>query len=780
MKLARRKVLPSRRGRAAQARDRVLQAAATQEAAATREAAAPREYAISSDASEITDFSRWVYGLYAEGLNISGLEGSNDYRKVVDAFPASSEDAGNPYPLSGFRRNFGNLPGLLNGYKIDPEGYICVRLIATFAGVTTHYSHLYWSGDTGPSFICLSPTYISRDGEYRRRLLPYSNFVAACESNAERLQPFEEAVVRRLEQGDLILDIDLDISADGVPISETLENARVAILAFAAALQLDLMLSASGVYPHISPNYVAMLAAFRTEEPALAQIMQLPINGFIKEQPTAAECGQKLMPMTLREVMQPYDYNLAVWRELIVTQDASDLLVNQITSGVAIYGGWTYIGGASEQLFEETAMLNKYKRSLASARIIEELRAARRALVGFEDQHASALSAHLYDDLEYTQSYLTLSDVAMFHVMEHVGITLRSMRVANSSRIMSERECAKLLSTRDTFARLLFDYAYTAHCLHLKLGIAHGDLHGNNKTINFVQFTKNVKRGLNYYSNPVTLFVIGPRGEADTFALPATGYQGCIIDYSRAILGPAYIAKISKKHGQHYAETFYRGQVNRALRALHRHAPDFVTKHQNSLKAAILERFDSAFAVICAADFVMLGMSTAAMLREEIEINRGLPEGSRPLLIADAALELAERLEEVGRAHFIKGLYTLASGKPVTASAGDSVLREVFASWLFSNRGDTGTMEAADAYNLNNTIKYSLSSYDTYPPWCRVDQLSEHIDERNKPYLAEMVALKDYLENPSLRVQIVAEKIRAAEERIDGPPVAVDSSWIND
>ena len=116
------------------------------------------------------------------------------------------------------------------------------------------------------------------------------------------------------------------------------------------------------------------------------------------------------------------------------------------------------------------------------------------------------------------------------------------------------------------------------------------------------------------YADPVVTYVAGPRGEADTYVFPAAGVSGCIIDYSRCILGPAFRPRLEEGRSAQYAAHFYRDQVARVMRTLHRYAPAFVEKHEPQLRAAVLANYDAVFPILCTVDFIAIGRNVAAAL----------------------------------------------------------------------------------------------------------------------------------------------------------------------
>lgn len=736
------------------------------------------------------DIAEWFLAQYVAGVGLSGAEGGTAFNKFIESLPAASELTGDRMLSNRIQKSFLELK---LRYPIGSGGYSCLGMVAKLDGVSTHFGYAYWRRgreNEGPEYICVSPTFESRDGEYRRRFIRGPAFLEGCDKFAAELAPYEEAVLAMVA-GPLELAVAVyPGAAEG--ITTQAENLRLPILAFAVALALDLWNIRRGAeMSHINKNYLNLMRSV----PSAFNFAQLPRepmwNTFSRGMnfPSAVQCGQKLVPMFIRETMQPSDYNLAAWREVAVTRLAGDLVLNFISPSFAVYNQWAYLEGVDEGLFENAAMIERYARSRAVEATTRSLREARRGLGRAAlNYHTEELSAHVYESLEYAQSHLVMSPVAIMHSMEDVGWTMESLPRFVRYAPAQWPAAIGAFATADAAARHLFELAYAAHCLHAKAGVAHTDLHVNNMT--FYVWGANTKvltpeGGAPYYEDPVVAYAAGPRGEADTFVFPAAGDSACIIDYSRCILGPAFRPRLEEGRSPQYATNFYRDQVNRVMRALHRYAPEYVASHQNAIKAGVLANFEAVFPVLCAVDFIAIGANMAALL-EEASPPRA--DEVRPFVVAEGAVALALRLEEVGRELLITGLHDLAEEpkRGPAAFPGAAVLPRVFGEWLFPRWAAreprrARTAQLVDAYNFTNELRYSGDDYAKYPPWARLDEIERHLGEARMTDLFER-GVEPFLEalRPGARVEVIAEQTRAQQEKLDGTAVSAASSWIDE
>ncbi len=796
----------------------------------------PRKSRASAEPAGPGELTEWFAWQYARAVGLGAAEGGARFRQLAKDFPAPSDDSSLPQPLSGLIRMSAFLQLRLQ-HPLGPAGYSSLVMSAG-AGPKgrTHYAYAYWRRGRErdpPEYVCVSPTFDSRDGEYRGRFVRYPAWAAAYEAAATALAPLEAGALGLCAKGQLQLEARAYPADAAEALTAWADRTRLPVTAFAVALALDLSRAAAGTLaPHTSGPYVALLQEVAAARPELArQAIPAATHGVFvsgSSEMFATQCGQKLVPLFVREVMQVGDYALGAWRELLVARLAGDLVLNFVAPGFALYNQWSYVEDADAALFENAAMRQRYARGGAAALAMASVREARRQLDEPSEAappsfHGSELSARLYEELEYAQSFLLVSPVALLHTMEHAGMTLRSLGDQVRRPAVQWPAVAGAFATRDAAARTLFGYAYGAHCLHSKLGVAHTDLHAGNLTLHRWGFAERARpdaeRGIAFEplyagAEPVVAYVAGPRGEADTYLFPAVGLSECIIDYSRCILGPAFRPRLEAAGTPQAAANVYRDQVNRVVRVFHAYAPGFVEKNQAALKAAVLADFDAAFPVLCAVDFIAVGRNVGAALADMA----GAPPNAadkRPFVVDDSAFALASRLETAAQEAFITGLHDLveargpgrrraagqgAGGSPakgapsdhrrpqVPAFPGAALLEAVFGDWLFPRWAarEPRRLRAAvlvDAYNHNNPLRYSGADYAEYPPWARLDEIERHLGELK---LADVFGadtgfarLIESLTRPGARLEAVAERTRAEQERLDGGPVSAASSWID-
>ena len=751
------------------------------------------------------DLVPWIYDTYIENLQLAKVEGGRRYH---DFLASTNRD------ISSVLKRAQAFHIVKFGYPVRRAGYV----VAVFSAqiyttdtrsrrTETYYAYAYWpreGGNKEPEYICLGPTYDSRDGEYRNRFLWYPQFLAGYESLKEQLAPYEEALLSAIAADELILDVSLypDTSDH---LHGWVESSRLGITALAAALSLDAPRIATGrLDAHATPSYVSVVKALITLAPGTfggdaPRWMTADGGRFyvfetgVEREPYRPQCGQKLEPLTVRESLQVGDVNFSPWREIWVGGRASDLVINGVAPNFSLYGSWTYLSGARPDLFENLPMRAKYTRSLLVEGVTRSLREARRTTArDTASYRLGQLDARVYAALLYAQDHLTLTDLALCSVGEYIGRTVATQGgdVAAAVRRGAAFSPAwqRMYAEPAIAIRYIFDFCYGAHVLHTRAGAIHSDLHLNNMTI----FENRQFIGGNFQGEKIKYHKVVPDariayvaggGESETYVFPHDGWFGCLIDFSRSLLGPAAREALVAERGEKYATQYYLTQNSRLLRVLQAYVPHFAKNHQEKLKAALLTDPDQVFRAATAVDFLAIGHNYASLLR-------GLASEGE-LKVSPEAIACAEAVEKHALQHLITYLTDLvetdASKAPcgTVPYAGESLIPAVFAPYLYArhNPSELRDVDLADVFVATAPLTYSGSAYDKFPPWATLEELSKRMSERplGKPPLELVTA--DRGARPFLKAQDFDSYLAVLQEEVrrqfSDRPASPNSSWLS-
>lgn len=313
-------------------------------------------------------FAQWVREEYLGQLRATPAEGGAKYRRFLEEAEREDHRA-----LSGVRR-VQSFNVLKYGYPMRPSGYTAAVLVARMAVgkdqiVRTHYAQTYWRpGEALPEYISVSPTYDSRDGEYRGNFLWYPAFAGAYGEQAEALAEVEGMVLEAVQLGDLDLDIEVFPAETYSATANKIRDARIGVAALVVAYALDAARIAAGHQQvHTSRGYVDIMArlhargaAARGPSPSGGDLSAFEVGRSAARD--RAKCGAKLLPLTLRAAASPGDINHHPWREIYIARLCGDLVVNAVAPMFPTFNSWSYIEGADRALFENAQVRRLYDR----------------------------------------------------------------------------------------------------------------------------------------------------------------------------------------------------------------------------------------------------------------------------------------------------------------------------------------------------------------------------------------------------------------------------------
>lgn len=629
---------------------------------------------------------------------------------------------------------------------LDPRGYACC--VYRVHGSAHNYAYAYWPagrevGD--PAYVCVQHTFESMDGEYRTGLLPYTAFARAYAGSAGTAE-LESLVGARLNDPEHPLVLERHCLPDTPAVQAASEAGRLPVRLLAAHL------SAMYVLQHHAPEARHATRGSADTFEALAGEVRLPapppnpFDAIYHESVRLIRVGQKIVPLHELAAYEPGNLRFAAWREVRAMQLATDLAVNLLAPCYPIYRGWTYLHSAAA-LFENQAMLDAYARSDITRQAAAELRAGQARLERLAAPEAQRLAARTAAELLYAQATLELSPYAALHAMEDVGFTLANWGTAFA--YTRARRCPRalldLFAQEDLATGLAFCLLYGVHVLHERAHLLHTDLHANNITMQVgrqaLVFWGSADAEQPARGQPATqpaagasaLFVLGPRGERDSFLFPSRLVYPKIIDYSRAVFGPA--AAVGAQPPAFWAE-----QDERVRELIARHAggdPALVPGLER-----LAEQRQAAFDALRLAD-VGAAARSLRLLLEEVG---GTPRAAALLAAAEAA----------AAAELRAALGALCAGRPPRGPRTAALLARLFAPWRWTPRAARGAV-LVEAYSAAGAAPWSCWDSARAPPWLS----AERFESPGNPFIR-------YVDRGAARAHL-ATQVPVAVERAAPP-----------
>jgi len=366
-------------------------------------------------------------------------------------------------------------------------------------------------GVPDPLYIMTGGTYVSRDGEYRHRLLWYSTFMEA--KFPDVLDGYVADLINNDELGfhiSLFGGASLDDERRGL-ILERLEEDMFARRAFEACWMVDTIeFISTGLVPnHHNLAYAKLMyhESLPEDKVLLDEIMKTmskqKINEFnkhklIQDSHGRLEVGCKYIPLTIGDLRDMVDPRVPIWREYRLTQKLADLAVSGVGTGFPIIRGYFYVQNVHEGFFDNPELQQDFIIQDHLQASIEKIKTAQKHLRESRERDPADRLRAVEEDLDQplmrADRYLRLSNLALATVMEHAGRTARDMPKITHQLILEQRAGKFLpyintaMFSTDAFLKIFFDWMWGFLCMHSE-GIMHADPHLNNLTFQRVSKT---------------------------------------------------------------------------------------------------------------------------------------------------------------------------------------------------------------------------------------------------------------------------------------------------
>ncbi len=284
------------------------------------------------------------------------------------------------------------------------------------------------------------------------------------------------------------------------------------------------------------------------------------ISGFYK-----VKLGQKLIPISLREIQYQFDIRFKPWREYFVGKKLTNLVINQITPGFPVTGPWLFIKNTDKHLFDNMSQYARMEKSAYVGQIVAILNQARnlvihevsaaKALYNDEDdtfgiitkknkamtswlsKEFKILHNKIDDAISHSNVSINMSNVTFCIYSEYVGHTLYDS-IFITKRSHFYRNIVSNVFSKEGFKyfeKYIFEICYNLHCMSSLLGIIHGDLHMHNIALNNLLYKTQIQIGVN---EPKVLYKLSDGYE---YVFDTNFYNITLIDFSRCIINPSKI-----------------------------------------------------------------------------------------------------------------------------------------------------------------------------------------------------------------------------------------------
>ena len=355
-------------------------------------------------------------------------------------------------------------------------------------------------------------------------------------------------------------------------------------------------------------------------------INSIPFIAYYNEN-TRLEIGQKLLPFNYNQLKE---YNHLIhfqWKELLINRIINSLIHNNISSCFSLFIDWVLITNGDKKIYNNDEIYKKINYSDQIKNILNLLYVVKSNLIKLNNQFEknkiiTKLENKLQSIINETQSNILMSNVSLCFFSEYSGKTLfNHLTLLNNNYV--NPLLGNLFTNFDLFNKYIFEIIYSLYSLNLK-GIIHGDLHLNNITfsltnkiddnsyilydlnnnfnsniLNYINKYPNISNSSNTTTNPSNIVNSPVSIESlsnddltkknmmlnNCYIFKHNGYFPCIIDYSRSfILLKLIDTSIIEINNTKVRRKYIKNETKRIVNELNKIFPNYIKNNGHKLK----------------------------------------------------------------------------------------------------------------------------------------------------------------------------------------------------
>lgn len=723
----------------------------------------------------------WVHTrinkLYKDSISYEGLPA--DMIAVIKDF--------DPDICSHRRRITSELHQLYYNHVFDRVGTIVCALRATRTSdppVSTLFGMIYGHlDDDGINIVHdyagSGPTYSSQDGEFRSRIIRWTQLDAFFEKYAYVTNIIEELVVEKLDAEELSFEYEFfypdSVKHGRGKFEASVNEMRMPVKLFTLAWLYDYY----NIHNHIEENhmndaYKRVIYNDGEDIEVLEQVLdKLDVQFYImttqlstyyhrinmQRTTRSTHCGTKLHLLTALEIVSQGNILFETWREIYISQKLSDLVLNFVMAGAPFHVGWFYVHGVHPGLFDNKAMHDKFIHSSIAAGMSNQLRDIdrsnyidRRREKGTISSKFHRVSSNLQKAIVYTDANLRLTSLAVCTVSEYAGRTWMDIPILSAgadktdthaglsvtlgktggqdissptanikSGIKSNGKNAARLSAKglpyNPLEGNLRRYVWDLmYTLHC-VSTRMGIIHGDLHLNNItINQLYDLKKVKMSWSSNIAVFVV----DGVCYQFPHYGAYSTIIDFSRAIICDREM--IVADFGEIFADQFFFEQNNRVVQLIHKYYPKLAADKEYEILAVMKTRPIDIYRLLPAIDMMVVSTNIHTML-----VDRGMP-------VHPSNIKLLTQISTSADNLFREGLASVLRGQSTTDRPTSVIIREVFA-------GDVCTVErisrerttVRDYFNSTAPLKWSLYDPERVSPLLSTEEYDAKRAELGMP-----------------------------------------------
>jgi len=518
--------------------------------------------------------------------------------------------------------------------------------------------------------IVLSLSTISKDGEYKHRLIDYNEIDNMLKN------PILQEIYEFLYNNYINKEFDFQFTIYNITENKILNkyksilSNKVILLKYYTIIWLTeiYMKNKNEILINIDENLFNVLCSpkdilfFKN----LFNKKKDEINDIIPEiiyynSKNRLEIGQKILPFNY---IQLKEYNHLIhfqWKELLINKIINNLIHNNISICFSLFIDWILITKSDKNVYNNEEIFKKLYYSDQLKTILNSLYQAKTNLLNLNTSNEKhkilyKLEKKLQNIINDTQTSMLMSNVSLCFFSEYSGRTIfHHLNLLLNKKV--HPLIGNLFTDFDLLNKYIFDIIYSLYCLNLK-GIIHGDLHLNNITLSLTKKVEEDSYVFYDLNNSFNLDIIkyiqnypninteiddiysttssSPSNEEskitnninECYHFKHKGYFPCIIDYSRSFILLKLIDTIIIESTKSSIRTKYiKNETKRIINELNKIFPNYIKNNVHKLKFLLKNKnFNILFIYFTAYDtftFItnLLIFMKKVAVSNDIEIN---------------------------------------------------------------------------------------------------------------------------------------------------------------
>lgn len=659
-------------------------------------------------------------------------------------------------------------------------------------------------------FVALSPTYKSADGEYRHRFVPIQQIINHRKKYSDLYDSIEKFIAKQVKNN--LATFQTYVYGTTIKDRKKEFNQEINLTRFVLTFYIAEWCIEFNRYirnrseNHIVDGYHAAMFGdkdieiwnkhkdfLEDEEKSHNFYTQLYKLEPTPGQPNlTTEAGQKLIPLTVRDVELSDDLRLDPWREMYITSHVGDLVINGRVSGLPILGDWFFISENDKMMYDNKISLAKLNHSEISSDIIRRLEEARRGTYVLDPIKKSEIyisykmegfSSAIDIPMEYAEKEIVLAPYVLCAIEEHLGRTFADVPML----MMFE---SYRLQAGPVFKDIKWFSKYMLECVNIlknlnDIGVIHGDPHMNNGTfyegVSVIDpFTKK-----SHVKNPHVIYQIWSPSEKRPveYIFPCFGRVATLIDFSRGFI---WDKEILAKDGynQSQIDALQSNYKKRMVDTMRRVFPDYTESHIDDINLALERHFDLVYRVFQATDTYRVMAGWEMIIQTKIlDEPKHLKTFGDQKMLAEEAIPLINRIKLAAHNFFTKYMdliiSRIRSEPPEIPQPNTLFIDEFFKEYRVDNfvNDPANPITLIDYFSDQNPFKYNIRHYDNFPPTIKFDYILKHKVPTDQIRMASYLASKKYLDkhDPAKEVQEIASAMNDSRVERRGTPTTTNN-----